>query len=508
MLKPINGFSMIEMAVVLSVSAMIMGGGLAAAKPIIKKVEKQNTERQMEKINDRLASYVHKNNRLPCPADPAATSQFGAERASCTGADVVGVVPFRALGLKENEVRDSWGNFITYHVSPAFAINAADVPDNDHNQVHEFCRSEDWITDPFNPEGPPTPDAMPYWALNSNFSNINEKKTELTSPDGNVSLTLDNNLAYQQYRDSVGVVTDGSGYGGYRGIRPGEDPIINFDHPAESFTIKLTELEEEVGTNLTFQFWGSPDGGPDDYVEVSVDLTQEWVDEHVQPDEDGSQHKGWTHFVFNPDTLEGHSSYKAPFEVPGVDKIYKVRILTFDGPGEKMSYDIFSLPEVKYADISQDGLNPVNVNPAKARFCCPMSHDMAYGPGTDLQIVDASGDRIVLGDRSVVNYDDKDIKVSGSVESDIFVPAFALISHGRNAHGAYQANASGNRINISATVGDGFGVSEASNSDGDRTYVYQMPDSSRDTTYYDDIVMWRTQDQIYGEFGSLSCQTP
>lgn len=91
------------------------------------------TEAKMERVQKALAAYSHRNYRIPCPADPTidpTTAAFGDEKASCDAApaDQIGVVPFRVLGLTEFDVRDSWGNYFTYSVSPGFTRQPLVVP--------------------------------------------------------------------------------------------------------------------------------------------------------------------------------------------------------------------------------------------------------------------------------------------------------------------------------------------------------------------------------------------
>lgn len=85
------------------------------------------TETKMERIQKALAIHAHRYYRIPCPADPTLdpvgnAANFGSERAGgCTTvATQTGIVPFRELGLTEFDIRDQWGNYFTYAVSPAF----------------------------------------------------------------------------------------------------------------------------------------------------------------------------------------------------------------------------------------------------------------------------------------------------------------------------------------------------------------------------------------------------
>lgn len=86
--------------------------------------------------------------------------------------------------------------------------------------------------------------------------------------------------------------------------------------------------------------------------------------------------------------------------------------------------------------------------------------------------------------------------------------AYAVISHGKNGEGAYMINSTNTRPWKSA------GDSERINgfiSDGDaRGYqVMDLPISTRrGATYFDDIVLWRTQETTMSETGNNSCILP
>jgi hypothetical protein len=106
---------------------------------------------------DQLASYVHRNRELPCPANPAEDPEsrdFGTQRNNCNAAaNTVGIVPFRTLNLDERDARDAWGRLFTYAVSPVFANPD---PAND-NQIYYRCLSPRWINDEDNIPGPVNP---------------------------------------------------------------------------------------------------------------------------------------------------------------------------------------------------------------------------------------------------------------------------------------------------------------------------------------------------------------
>jgi prepilin-type N-terminal cleavage/methylation domain-containing protein len=122
-----SGFSMIEMAMVLAIIGLLMGGGLLAITPVLERNKRTQTFQSLDKIEEALTLYVIRNNRLPCPANGSlantdanygAALTTGAAGTSCNLANrALGVVPWRTLGIEQAIARDGWGNLISYFVS-------------------------------------------------------------------------------------------------------------------------------------------------------------------------------------------------------------------------------------------------------------------------------------------------------------------------------------------------------------------------------------------------------
>lgn len=159
-----RGIALVWVAAVLVAVGLFSAGVLSLLRPIDYEKQEKTTEQNMRQILYALSAYAQKNSRLPCPADPDRTSgpePFGAERGSgasgnsygdCTGADVLGIVPFRTLGLSERDIRDGWRNFITYRMSAAFETFDPTEPPGHYPQVHEICREKDvWVFPAGNP---------------------------------------------------------------------------------------------------------------------------------------------------------------------------------------------------------------------------------------------------------------------------------------------------------------------------------------------------------------------
>ncbi len=159
-----RGFTLVELAVVITVVGLLSVAAIGFAIPAIKTARVLETQNKIAGIQTALRSYAMTNYRLPCPANPDRTPTgnpapnnppWGFERGSGPSGDVipnngcgnlpnnVGVVPFETLGLSEDDVKDGWGNMISYHVSNAFTQNTT----NASLEVFASCRTADWMYD-------------------------------------------------------------------------------------------------------------------------------------------------------------------------------------------------------------------------------------------------------------------------------------------------------------------------------------------------------------------------
>ena len=112
-----NGFTLIEMAIVLMIVGLLLGGLLV---PLSAQMDQRNisdTQKAMSEIKEAIIGYAMANGRLPCPAKATiATGTTNAGVADCTLA--TGVLPWATLGVNET---DAWGNRFTYRVTSNFA---------------------------------------------------------------------------------------------------------------------------------------------------------------------------------------------------------------------------------------------------------------------------------------------------------------------------------------------------------------------------------------------------
>lgn len=146
--------------------------------------------------------------------------------------------------------------------------------------------------------------------------------------------------------------------------------------------------------------------------------------------------------------------------------------------------------------------------PPKARFCCAVrGNTAAFSPATDLDIRDNQGNTLLATVRNTANYGDMDERLDDvsnvpvPATSNITAPAFILISHGEDGDDAYGLDG--------AQRADSFaGGMDDENGDQDRRFIDAPMSTRRNGNYYDDIVLWRTQDGVMSQNGVSSCQYP
>jgi prepilin-type N-terminal cleavage/methylation domain-containing protein len=121
-----SGFTLIELAVVLMIVGLLLGGLLV---PLTTQMEQRNiadTQKSLSEIKEAIIGYALANGRLPCPATATiatGSTNAGIAMTSGSGSSLVcsnasGVVPWATLGVNET---DAWGNRFTYRVTPDFA---------------------------------------------------------------------------------------------------------------------------------------------------------------------------------------------------------------------------------------------------------------------------------------------------------------------------------------------------------------------------------------------------
>lgn len=119
--RRLRGFSLIEIAVVLVIITILAVMVGSSSIGLLEARRRDETNQNLQKVEAALINFVATARRLPCPANGALAPTdplAGAEPASCSAATMTnGVVPWRALGLTQQEVADGWLNLFTYRVA-------------------------------------------------------------------------------------------------------------------------------------------------------------------------------------------------------------------------------------------------------------------------------------------------------------------------------------------------------------------------------------------------------
>jgi prepilin-type N-terminal cleavage/methylation domain-containing protein len=123
-----RGFTLVEVAMVLFIIGLLLGGLLVPFAASVEHKNRANTEKNLQEIKDALYGFAVVNGRLPCP-DCEISS------ASCTGGTPddgredlnlitnncsipVGNLPWATLNVPQ---LDAWGYVFTYRVTAAFS---------------------------------------------------------------------------------------------------------------------------------------------------------------------------------------------------------------------------------------------------------------------------------------------------------------------------------------------------------------------------------------------------
>ena len=116
-----QGFTLIEIAVVLVLVGLLLGSFIGSLTQRIETTQRKNTKKQLEDIKITLLGFASAKGRLPCPAK---TNSAGEEDpnggGSCTRQH--GFIPGKTLGIdgaynRDNLLIDVWGNPIRYSIT-------------------------------------------------------------------------------------------------------------------------------------------------------------------------------------------------------------------------------------------------------------------------------------------------------------------------------------------------------------------------------------------------------
>lgn len=115
-----RGYSLVELAVVMLIVALLIGGLLLPLSAQQEVRNRAETERTLSEVQAALIGYAIVNGRLPRPAS-SATDGTESATACTTDALCAGFIPWSTLSIAKI---DGWGKLLRYSVTPAYAGGA------------------------------------------------------------------------------------------------------------------------------------------------------------------------------------------------------------------------------------------------------------------------------------------------------------------------------------------------------------------------------------------------
>jgi prepilin-type N-terminal cleavage/methylation domain-containing protein len=126
-----TGFTLVEMAVVVTLIGILLAMGLAAANSVMQNTQRSVTKDRQAYVRDAMLAYFTANHRFPCPdngSNVGNTGRDGVEDRAVGGAIPLvtsactrnlGTVPYLTLGIAREQALDAYGNFMTYRLDTA-----------------------------------------------------------------------------------------------------------------------------------------------------------------------------------------------------------------------------------------------------------------------------------------------------------------------------------------------------------------------------------------------------
>lgn len=113
-----RGFSLIEIAIVLVVVGLMIGGLVTPLSVQLEQRKIADTQKALDEAKEALTGFALRYGYLPCPAISPVNGLEDRQGSRCRGDRRSGILPWTTLGLRKS---DSWNNLFRYSVTPAFA---------------------------------------------------------------------------------------------------------------------------------------------------------------------------------------------------------------------------------------------------------------------------------------------------------------------------------------------------------------------------------------------------
>lgn len=112
------GFSLIEMAIVLVIVGLLLGGSLVPLSAQMERSRRSETSQILKNTIDAIYGYAFDNGRFPCPDDPLNSGDGVEDRTGVDCSVLSGNLPWVTLGSTRT---DAWGQNIIYRMTNNFA---------------------------------------------------------------------------------------------------------------------------------------------------------------------------------------------------------------------------------------------------------------------------------------------------------------------------------------------------------------------------------------------------
>ncbi|HIE01477.1 MAG TPA: prepilin-type N-terminal cleavage/methylation domain-containing protein [Thiotrichaceae bacterium] len=140
MMKTSNGFSLIEMAVVLIIIGLLMGGLLSPLSASLSLHKIKLTQQRLEEIKEALLGFAIINERLPCPAPNKNGLALDVGDTDCQNE---GYLPWAELGVGRY---DAWGNPFRYRVEEEYTNTTTIIVPIPASDLRVKNGQEDYLT--------------------------------------------------------------------------------------------------------------------------------------------------------------------------------------------------------------------------------------------------------------------------------------------------------------------------------------------------------------------------
>ncbi|MBJ7313600.1 type II secretion system protein [Rugamonas sp. CCM 8940] len=116
-----SGFTLVEIAIVLVIVGLIIGGLVTPLAAQLEQRKVSETQRALDEAKEALYGFALRNGYLPCPAVSASNGLEDRSGANCSDDKRLGYLPWATLGLAK---LDAWNHLYRYSVSPAFSSSS------------------------------------------------------------------------------------------------------------------------------------------------------------------------------------------------------------------------------------------------------------------------------------------------------------------------------------------------------------------------------------------------